>query len=70
MKAAALIMGVALLAGCATAPAGEEKPSRPFYYYHTNYPEHMDQDSDCHGCAYDEGRPSSERKKFYRKLRR
>ena len=37
-----------LFVGCSTT--GAETESRPFYYFHTNYPEHMDNDAGCHGC--------------------
>jgi len=73
MKAGAILLGVALLVGCSTT--GAETENRPFYYFHTNYPEQMDNNASCHGCRSryseydsDEGSSSgfSERERSYR----
>jgi uncharacterized protein YceK len=50
MKAGAILLVVALLVGCSTTDSSTSSESRPFYYFHTNYPEHMDNDAGCHGC--------------------
>jgi len=59
---AALVFMLSFLSsGCATAPG--EREDRPFYYFHTNYPEQFEPDAGCHGC---DSRYSDEPKRSHR----
>ena len=71
MKIASGILALLIFgAGCAsTGVEPQPKRHRPFYYYHTNYPEQMHGDQ-CHGCSTKRQREYESRQERRKDVRR